>query len=130
MKHVPPSVYVLDLPFLPASANHRMGWRKGANGLFVKSEPVAKEDRIRGEMKALGFKQSMKAIYELDIIFTFPDWRSDIDGPLKATLDSVVGNRYDHRVTKITVTKLVIKGQTRTQVRVVEYRHTPTVKVS
>ena len=117
---VPPSVWSLDLPFLPASTNHRTGRRKGKDGLYVTSEAASKESRIRGEMLALGFKADLKKTYELEIVFHMPTWSHDIDGPIKATLDSVMGSRNDHRVTKLTVTKLVQKGQYRTQIRIVE----------
>ena len=109
----------LDLNFLPPGKNHRRGHRKDG-GEYVVPEATSIEDRIRGEILLLRFVPLRAKRYEMVIVFTFPSGQFDLDGPLAALIDCCFGARRDQRLDKLTATKQVVKGVSRTEVTIRE----------
>lgn len=58
--------------------------------------------------------------YAMEMDFTFPDWRGDLDGPIKAVCDAALSSRSDNRIVRLTARKRVVKGVEGTCIRIVE----------
>lgn len=114
-----PDVWRFTWPFLPSSINHRYGNRKDG-GKYLLAKAKGSMSRMQGEVWAAGFRVDLAKCYEIEIVFTMPDWGHDIDGPIKETLDACFGHLSDHRVTKLVVTKRVESGQSQTDVTIRE----------
>lgn len=110
---------------LPPGVNHQYAPIGVQGKKALTREAVAQRMAFTLAARRTGFEPSLKGTYAVSVVFTMPGWSQDIDGPVKALLDSIFvapGRRFawDHRIVDLHVTKRVKHGCYQTDVTIYE----------
>ena len=120
IREVPPidpvGPWLIALDFLPPSVNHSHHNLQGRRALTEAA--CNARDAIAAETQLAAFSPAVGLFYAVAIVFTFPTWAHDIDGPIKPLLDAVFGPRWDHRIVRLEVAKLVRRQEYAALVRI------------
>ena len=114
-----PSAVWFSLEYLPPNVNHQYVHLSGGRKALTKEARAARAD-IAKAAELAGFRLNKAAVYAVRVVFIFPRWGADLDGPIKSLIDSVFGTRWDHRVVRLEAEKRVEPGVRYTEVEITE----------
>jgi Holliday junction resolvase RusA-like endonuclease len=123
---VTPRRWSFSLPILPPGVNHQYRLTEDRGGKVLTKEAKELRSHFTAKARSVGFVPDLRAQYGVRVTFTMPGWSQDIDGPVKALLDSIflpdTGGKtaWDHRIVELQVTKNVEPKMHQTDVTIYE----------